>query len=279
MRIANVNGRLAIDDQSIWIDVEHASGGRFLADPQAVFERWEEFADWGRDRSSGLEAPRADQVLGPPVPSPRQVFAIGLNYRAHALESGFELPASPPVFTKFPSCITGPTGKINLPEGSVDWEVELVVVIGRIAHRVPESRAWGHVAGLTVGQDLSERQLQHAGQAPQFSLGKSFPGFGPIGPWLVTPDEVEDPDDLPLTSVLNGEEVQKGRTSDMIFSVPDLIARLSAVATLYPGDVIFTGTPAGVGAGRRPPRFLSAGDVLVSAIEGIGHLKHSFDAD
>ncbi|MGQ4617144.1 fumarylacetoacetate hydrolase family protein [Nocardia sp. R7R-8] len=278
MRVANINGRLAIRGDSTWIDVEHSSGGRFLADPQGVFERWDEFADWGRERFSGSEAPVGEETLGPPVPAPGQVFAIGLNYRAHALESGFDLPSQPPTFTKFRSCITGPTGRIVLPEGSVDWEVELVVVIGRTAHRVSEDRAWAYVAGLTVGQDLSERQLQHSGPAPQFSLGKSFPGFGPIGPCLVTPDEVADPDDLSLTATLNGEEVQKGRTSDMIFPVPELIARLSAVVTLHPGDLIFTGTPAGVGAGRRPPRFLSPGDELTSAIDGIGQLRHTFVA-
>ena len=148
-----------------------------------------------------------------PVPRPRQVFAIGLNYAAHAAEAGVESPTFPPTFTKFPTCLTGPDATVELPSEFVDWEVELVVVIGRLAHEVAEGNGWSHVAGLTVGQDLSERIVQTRPPAPQFSLGKSFPGFGPIGPWVVTPDELDNPDDLALGCTVNGEEVQKSRTS------------------------------------------------------------------
>jgi 2-keto-4-pentenoate hydratase/2-oxohepta-3-ene-1,7-dioic acid hydratase in catechol pathway len=155
----------------------------------------------------------------------------------------------------------------------VDWEVELVAVIGVRAHRVAEDAAWPHVAGLTVGQDLSERVVQW-GAGGQFSLGKSFPGFGPMGPWLVTADELADPDDLALECAVNGEVMQKSRTSDMVFGVARLIAELSAILPLLPGDVIFTGTPAGIGATRKPPRFLQPGDVLTSTIEGIGTLRN-----
>jgi 2-keto-4-pentenoate hydratase/2-oxohepta-3-ene-1,7-dioic acid hydratase in catechol pathway len=135
------------------------------------------------------------------------------------------------------------------------------------------------VAGLTVGQDLSERTVQLAGPAPQFSLGKSFPGFAPTGPWLVTPDELPDRGDLVLGCAVNGESVQKGRTRDLVFSVPELIARLSAVLPLLPGDLIFTGTPAGVGGARNPRRFLTVGDELVSSIDGIGQMRHQFAAE
>ena len=153
------------------------------------------------------------------MPSPRQVFAIGLNYAAHAAEAGLENPTFPPTFTKFPTCLTGPDATVELPSEFVDWEVELVVVIGRLAYEVAAGDGWRHVAGLTVGQDLSERIVQTRPPAPQFSLGKSFPGFGPIGPWVVTPDELDDPDDLALGCTVNGEEVQKSRTSDLIFGV------------------------------------------------------------
>jgi 2-keto-4-pentenoate hydratase/2-oxohepta-3-ene-1,7-dioic acid hydratase in catechol pathway len=146
-------------------------------------------------------------------------------------------------------------------------------VIGRPAERVAPAEAWSHVAGLAVGQDYSEREIQMVGPAPQFSLAKSFPGFGPIGPWLVTPDELDDPDDLELVCEINGEQVQKGRTSAMVWSLPDLISVLSGVCPLRPGDVIFTGTPAGVGMARKPPRFLAAGDVVVSRIQGIGEIR------
>jgi len=147
-----------------------------------------------------------------------------------------------------------------LPPGQVDWEVELVAVIGRHGHRVSREQAWDYVAGLSVGQDISERVLQLSGAPAQFSLGKSYPGFAPIGPVVVTPDELLDKDDLELGCSINGEQVQKGRTSEMVFSVPELVSRLSAVTPLLPGDVIFTGTPAGVGLGRSPQRFLAAGD-------------------
>ena len=164
-----------------------------------------------------------------------------------------------------------------LPEGGrTDWEVELVAIIGKQARHVTEADAWDHVAGLAVGQDLSERITQLQGPAPQFGLGKSFPRFGPIGPWLVTPDEVPNPDDLELGCSINGEQMQKGRTSDMIFTVAALIAKLSAILTLLPGDVIFTGTPAGVGHGRAPQRYLQDGDELVSWISGIGELRQKF---
>lgn len=183
----------------------------------------------------------------------------------------------PPVFTKYATSITGPVTEVALPEGGhTDWEVELVVVVGRRAYRVSEADAWSHIAGLTVGQDISERIIQMAGPAPQFSLGKSYPGFAPMGPWLVTPDEFDNPDDLELTCAINGEEVQRGRTRHLIFSVPTLIARLSEVLPLLPGDVIFTGTPAGVGLGRSPQRWLAPGDELVSAIAGIGELRQRF---
>jgi 2-keto-4-pentenoate hydratase/2-oxohepta-3-ene-1,7-dioic acid hydratase in catechol pathway len=159
------------------------------------------------------------------------VFGIGLNYRAHAAESGIPLPDRPATFTKFPTCIVGPRADVGLPSAAVDWEVELVVVIGARAHRVTEADAWTHVAGLTVGQDISERVVQWSGGG-QFSLGKSFPTFGPMGPWLVTPDELADRNDLELSCNVNGEEMQRSRTSDMGFTVSQLIAELSAILPL-----------------------------------------------
>jgi 2-keto-4-pentenoate hydratase/2-oxohepta-3-ene-1,7-dioic acid hydratase in catechol pathway len=162
-----------------------------------------------------------------------------------------------------------------LPSEHVDWEAELVVVIGRPAHAVAEKDAWSHVAGLTIGQDYSERALQVAGDFPQYSLAKSFPGFAPIGPFLVTPDEFADPDDLSIECEINGESVQSGRTSAMIFGIPTLIARLSTVCTLHPGDLIFTGTPSGVGFARTPARYLSPGDVVTTRIEHLGEMRQA----
>jgi 2-keto-4-pentenoate hydratase/2-oxohepta-3-ene-1,7-dioic acid hydratase in catechol pathway len=166
---------------------------------------------------------------------------------------------------------------VELPEGgNVDWEVELTAVIGKTARNVTERDGWSYVAGLTIGQDISERRLQMASPAPQFSLAKSLPGFSPMGPDLVTVDEFDNPDDLALSCEINGESVQDGRTLDLIFSVPRLIEYLSALLPLYPGDVIFTGTPSGVGMGRSPQRWLQNGDVLVSRIEGIGEIRQTF---
>ena len=279
MRIGNVDGRLAILTGAGAIDVERASGGRFGADPQAVYERWAEFTAWAGSAGSEAAVPYDGTRLGAPAPAPRQSFGIGLNYADHADESGFDVPDHPSVFTKFPSCITGPETEVILPPGGhTDWEVELVAVIGASAWQAAEADGWGHVAGLCVGQDLSERITQMASKPPQFSLGKSFPGFGPTGPWLVTPDEFADPDDLELGCAINGEEVQKSRTGHLIISVPQLVARLSAITRLLPGDVIFTGTPAGVGQGRNPQRWLAPGDELVSYVERIGELRQRFAA-
>jgi 2-keto-4-pentenoate hydratase/2-oxohepta-3-ene-1,7-dioic acid hydratase in catechol pathway len=281
MRIANLSGRLVlISADEAAVDVERASGGRFGPDPQAVYDEWEAFKSWahGVDLSGATRFAMED--LGPPVPRPRQVFAIGLNYGEHAVESGFQVPDAPTViFTKWVSCLTGPVTEVVLPAGGhTDWEVELVAVIGRLARNVSEADAWDHVAGLTVGQDLSERTGQMAGPSPQFSLAKSLPGFGPMGPWVVSPEDLDDRDDLDLACSINGEQMQKGRTRDLVFSVPAMISALSRQLPLLPGDVLFTGTPAGVGVGRDPQRWLAPGDELVSHISGIGRLRQRFVA-
>jgi 2-keto-4-pentenoate hydratase/2-oxohepta-3-ene-1,7-dioic acid hydratase in catechol pathway len=180
------------------------------------------------------------------------------------------------MFAKYVSAFSGPVSEVVLPAGKVDWECELVAIIGRTTRHIQAEEAWSHVAGLTVGQDLSERVLQRSGPVPQFSLGKSHAGFAPTGPVLVTTDEVADPDDLAIGCEVNGQTMQSARTSQMIFPVPQLIAYLSTVVTLFPGDVIFTGTPEGVGMGRTPPVFLAPGDHLRSWIEGIGELDQRF---
>jgi 2-keto-4-pentenoate hydratase/2-oxohepta-3-ene-1,7-dioic acid hydratase in catechol pathway len=186
-----------------------------------------------------------------------------------------ETPADLPVtFTKFPASVVGPYADLPLPTDTVDWEVELVVVVGATVHGVEPERAWDAVAGLTAGQDFSERTLQLGGVAKQFSLGKSYPGFGPTGPVLVTPDEFADRDDLRLWCTVNGESVQDARTTQMIFNVPQLVSRLSRICTLLPGDLIFTGTPGGLGMLMQPPRYLAVGDVVHSGIDGIGDLRN-----
>jgi 2,4-diketo-3-deoxy-L-fuconate hydrolase len=283
VRIANAAGRLVLLDPEAGsglraLDVEEASGGRFPADPQAVYPRWAEFRDWVTSVSFSAAVPIPDEELDAVAPRPPQIFAVGLNYRDHADEAGFALPAEPVVFTKYASSLTGPRGDITLSPGNVDWEVELVAVIGTGGRDIAEADGWDHVAGLSLGQDISDRVTQFAAPPAQFGLGKSYPGFSPVGPSLVTLDELRaaglDPADLELGCLVNGESMQKGRTGDMIFPIPVIVAKLSAIVTLMPGDVIFTGTPSGVGVGMTPPRFLQAGDELVTWCTGIGEMRH-----
>ncbi|PXY23845.1 fumarylacetoacetate hydrolase [Prauserella coralliicola] len=280
MRLANVAGRaVLLTTDELGLDVEQASGGEFGPGLPEVYTDWTAFRAWAEsvsDRAGDTVVTR--ERLGPPSPCPRQIVAIGLNYRDHAAESGFAAPDGlPPVFTKFVSSLTGPDTEVVLPPGgNTDWEVELVVVMGSQATQIESVEAWDHVAGLCVGQDLSERVSQFAGPAPQFSLGKSFAGFTPCGPWLVTPDSVPDKDNLELGCALDGDVVQQGRTSDLILPVSELIAAMSRTITLYPGDLVFTGTPAGVGLGRTPQRFVKAGETLRSWIDGIGELNQTF---
>ena len=276
MKLASVNARAALVLGDEIADVATACDGRFGPDPMALYDEWDVFKDFAATVSSAT-GPLVDADLCNPVPQPRQVFAIGLNYRSHAEESGMAVPAVPAVFTKFPASLAGPFDDVAVAGETVDWEVELVVVIGRVADRVATGDAWSHVAGVTVGQDISDRHLQFAAGG-QFSLGKSRRGYGPIGPWVVTPDELNKPDDLALGCSVNGETMQDARTTDLIFDVPQLITKLSAVVPLLPGDVIFTGTPAGIGVVRKPPRFLQPGDTLQSWIEGIGTIRNNIVA-
>jgi 2-keto-4-pentenoate hydratase/2-oxohepta-3-ene-1,7-dioic acid hydratase in catechol pathway len=201
--------------------------------------------------------------LGAPVAGVRQFVAIGLNYRKHAQEAGLEIPKEPVVFTKALTSISGPDDDIRLPEGSTetDWEIELGFVIGTQASRVPVHAALSHVAGYCLANDVSERdwQIKRNGQ---WGKGKSFDGFGPLGPWLVTADELADPQRIALELAVNGEVRQRSSTADMIFPVAELVSYLSQFMTLLPGDVVITGTPAGVGLGMKPPQFLRAGDVV-----------------
>lgn len=275
MRLINVNGRLSIERDGRAIDVERASSGEFTHEFQDALDRWGEFRGWAKGLDASAASAFDPAELRAPVGRPRQIFAIGLNYRGHAQETGLDIPDTPMVFTKFASAITGPYGEVTMPPGSVDWEAELVAVIGRRAENVKAATAWDYVAGLTVGQDLSERELQVKPPAPQqFSLAKSFPGFAPLGPALVTPDEFANPDDLEIGCSIDDVEVQNARTTDLIFPVPEVVSYLSGVLPLLPGDLIFTGTPAGVGFAHKPPRYLKAGEELSTFIEGIGTMRH-----
>lgn len=273
MKIANLSGRAHLVVGDRLVDVETASGGALPSDPMALVG--------SLDRVSELpvpdDAPALDgAALGPPVPRPSKILAIGLNYRGHAEESNLPIPDEPVVFTKLPSALAGHGEDIVIPEGRtrVDWEAELVVAIGRRGRRIPAADAWSYVAGVTGGQDVSDREEQFRALR-QFTMAKSFDTYAPIGPVLVTPDELPNPDDLAIACRIDGETVQSSRTSDLIFSVPELIAWISRICTLEPGDLIFTGTPSGVGDSREPPRYLAPGNVVETEIEGVGTMRNT----
>jgi 2-keto-4-pentenoate hydratase/2-oxohepta-3-ene-1,7-dioic acid hydratase in catechol pathway len=212
--------------------------------------------------------------LGPCVAGTGKFICIGLNYSDHAAETGAAVPSEPIIFMKATSAIVGPNDRVEIPRNSVktDWEVELGVVIGRTAKYVSEQDALQHVAGYCVINDLSEREFQIERQG-QWTKGKSADTFGPIGPWLVTRDEVPDPQRLPMHLEVNGEKRQKGSSATMIFGIAKLVSYLSQFMSLQPGDIISTGTPPGVGLGMKPPVYLKAGDVITLGIEGLGEQR------
>lgn len=222
-------------------------------------------------KPESLPLVRGTPRIGPCVANPQKFIAIGLNYSDHAAESNLPVPPEPVVFTKHVSCISGPDDDVTLPPKSKksDWEVELGVIIGTRAKNIKKKDALAHVAGYCTINDLSEREFQIE-RAGQWTKGKSYDTFGPIGPWLVTTDEIKDPQKLKLWLELNGKKVQDGSTATMVFGVAHIVAYLSQFFTLMPGDIITTGTPPGVGMGMKPQRFLKPGDTMRIGIEGLG---------
>jgi 2,4-diketo-3-deoxy-L-fuconate hydrolase len=209
--------------------------------------------------------------LGAPVTTPSKFVAIGLNYSDHAAEVGATPPTEPIIFLKAVTSICGPNDAVEKPRGStkLDWEVELGIIIGKRAKYVDEASAYSHIAGYCLGNDVSERNFQTERQG-QWTKGKSHDTFGPLGPWLVTRDEIPDPQNLRMWLDVNGERQQNGTTATMIFTVPTIVSYVSQFMTLLPGDVIITGTPPGVGSGKKPPRFLNVGDVVTLGVDGLG---------
>ena len=272
-KLANVSGRSVLVNGDDYFDLAKISEGNVSSDPSQVvnsldaisklYEQIDQF-----DASGSLK----DVKMGPPITGSRNCFAVGLNYRNHAEESGMEIPPFPMIFTKHTSCINGPFDNIEMRSDIVDYEAELVVVIGKQGKNISNDEAWNHVAGLTVGQDISDRSVQFHATPPQFNLGKSFDTFGPIGPILVSPDQFEDKSSLNLECSVNGELRQKDNTNDLIFDIPYIISYVSEFITLEPGDLIFTGTPAGVGATQG--KLLKDGDILSTTISGIGTIEN-----
>lgn len=226
---------------------------------------------WLKENQANCPEVKPASRLGSPIARPSKIICVGLNYSLHAKESGMEVPPQPVIFMKATSSLTGPNDDIIIPRHSnkTDWEVELAVVIGKRALYVEEQDALDHIAGYVLHNDVSERdfQLNHGGQ---WVKGKSADTFAPLGPWLVTPDEIPDPHRLRLWLTVNGEMIQDSNTSDLVHRIPKLVSYISQYMSLLPGDVISTGTPAGVGMGLKPPRYLQEGDVVALGIDGLG---------
>jgi 2-keto-4-pentenoate hydratase/2-oxohepta-3-ene-1,7-dioic acid hydratase in catechol pathway len=230
--------------------------------------------------ASAPAVPLAGTRLLPPVPDPQKVICVGLNYADHAAETGATVGDEPVIFCKFPSTLIGHEGTIQLPPESkeVDYEAELVAVIGRRARRIDRAAAWDHIAGYSCGHDVSARDWQKHKPGKQWLLGKSFDTFGPLGPWMATRDEIPEPGNLPIQLRLNGAVMQSSNTNQLIFPIDFLVSYLSHVCTLLPGDLIFTGTPPGVGTARTPPVYLKPGDVAEVSIQGLGTLRNTVAA-
>lgn len=227
--------------------------------------------EWAAGDLSGMEPVPQDVRWAPAVARPSKIVCVGLNYRAHAVETGAAIPGEPVLFMKASTAWSGPFDDVRLPPGSqkLDWEVELAVVIGKVMRRVPEAAALDHVAGYGVMNDYSERAWQKE-RGGQWSKGKSGDTFAPFGPWLATPDEIGDPGKLALGLKVNGETRQDSSTSDLIFGVAHVLSYISHFMTLLPGDVVSTGTPSGVGAGHRPELYLKPGDLVEATVAGLG---------
>jgi 2-keto-4-pentenoate hydratase/2-oxohepta-3-ene-1,7-dioic acid hydratase in catechol pathway len=234
---------------------------------------------WAGNSPAAETVDLAKTTLAAPIPRPPKVICIGLNYRDHAEESKMAIPEVPTVFAKFPTAVIGPGSPIVLPKASArpDYEAEFAVVIGRGGRHIPESKWRDHVFGYTMMNDVSARDFQMA--TSQWMMGKTFDTFAPIGPWIVTADEIEDPHNLDISMVVSGDVLQSSNTRNLIFGVPKLVSYLSSVFTLEPGDIIATGTPAGVGFARTPPRYLKSGDECRVRVQGIGELVNPVVAE
>ncbi|MGZ0212460.1 MAG: fumarylacetoacetate hydrolase family protein [Actinomycetales bacterium] len=275
MRLAVIEGRASLLIDGTIVDVERASVGRFSTVVDELYRDWSSFMQWSTDVAAGdrLESELRSAQWGALARAPRQIFAVGLNYVDHAAESGFTVPEHPMVFTKFASSIAGPFEPLKLPSDNVDWEVELVAVVGHGGRNIAETDGLGAIAGFCIGQDYSARDVQMRGVPPQFSLGKSFAGFAPLGPVFVDTATFLQQSDVTLDCWIDDAIVQSASMKDMVFSVPRLVSELSSIVDLLPGDLIFTGTPPGVGFGQQPPRYLRAGEVVRSTISGLGTMS------
>ncbi|MDX3641566.1 fumarylacetoacetate hydrolase family protein [Streptomyces sp. MB09-02B] len=278
MKLANLAGRatLIVGDRAL--DVEKASDGALGPDPAVLWDlaRHDELRKLEQAATDADLAPYDEKLLGPVSPRAGKILAVALNYRGHAEESGIPVPEQPTVFGKFTSSLTGAHEPVIVPEGidKCDFEAEVVVVIGKVLRAVPPEQVWAGVAGVTGGQDVTDRREQWRKPLNQFTFAKSYDTFSPCGPLMATVDEFDDPDDIEIAGWVDDLEVQRGRTSDLIFSVPELVSWLSRHVTLEPGDLVFTGTPAGCGVRRVPRLYLEPGMTLTTQVAGVGTMRN-----
>lgn len=272
-KLANIKGRAALLNEESFYDLEEISNGNLSHDSTKALFHLEELGELSKNLND-LEATGniSEAEFDAPVSFPKNCYAVGLNYRNHAEEANMTIPEVPMVFTKHTSCLVGASADVEMRSNYVDYEAELVVVIGLSGKDISKDNAWNHVAGLCVGQDISDRPAQFTSTPPMFNLGKSFDTFGPMGPALVSPDSLPNKENLVIECKVNDEIRQSDNTDDLIFDVPTIISYLSEIVTLNTGDVIFTGTPGGVGVTQG--KFLKDGDIITTSIEGLGTLTN-----
>lgn len=272
-KLANIKGRAALLNEESFYDLEEISNGNLSHDSTKALFHLEELGELSKNLND-LEATGniSEAEFDAPVSFPKNCYAVGLNYRNHAEEANMAIPEVPMIFTKHTSCLVGASADVEMRSNYVDYEAELVVVIGLSGKDISKDNAWNHVAGLCVGQDISDRPAQFASTPPMFNLGKSFDTFGPMGPALVSPDSLPNKENLVIECKVNDEIRQNDNTDDLIFDVPTIISYLSEIVTLNTGDVIFTGTPGGVGVTQG--KFLKDGDIITTSIEGLGTLTN-----
>jgi|TARA_B100001248_G_scaffold9530_1_gene6299 2,4-diketo-3-deoxy-L-fuconate hydrolase len=272
-KLGTVDGKAVLIKDDHYFDVASLSDGAISSDSVEALKFQTELSELYETLSEKTATGNLSEVeLGNPVPKSPNCYAVGLNYRKHAEESGMDIPEVPMIFTKHTSCFVGPKANVEMRSDYVDWEVELVAVIGKEGKNIPKENALEHVAGLCVGQDISDRPAQFATTPAMFNLGKSFDTYGPMGPALVSLDLLENCESLDIECKLNGETVQKSNTSDLIFNISSIISYLSEIVSLNVGDTIWTGTPSGVGIASG--KFLKDGDILTSSIEGLGSMEN-----
>jgi len=272
-KLANISGQAALVKGEHYYDLKTISNNAFDGDTLNALNQLDELHSLNsildETNPTGL---LEEATIDAPVSNPKNCYAVGLNYRNHAEEAGMEIPNVPMIFTKHTTCLVGPYADIEMRSDHVDYEAELVAVIGKSGKDISKDDAWDHIAGLCVGQDISDRVVQFAAKPPQFNLGKSFDTFGPMGPYLVSLDELDYEKGFKIQCKVNEETRQDDNTNDLIFDLPSIINYLSEIVTLNVGDIIFTGTPGGVGV--MEGKFLQEGDIVTTEIEGLGTLRN-----